>query len=106
MNRKLIRPNLSEIKEKMSRDSAKKKTHPPFETYAENYYYLKQMNKKTPMGVVMNDGEVIEGYIEWYDKNCLKLNRDDAPNLLIYKSSVKYLYKLDDIKEKEKKAKK
>ncbi len=90
----------------MSRDSAKKKTHPPFETYAENYYYLKQMNKKTPMGVVMNDGEVIEGYIEWYDKNCLKLNRDDAPNLLIYKSSVKYLYKLDDIKEKEKKAKK
>jgi len=90
----------------MSRDSAKKKTHPPFETYAENYYYLKQMNKKTPMGVVLNDGEIIEGYIEWYDKNCLKLNRDDAPNLLIYKSSVKYLYKLDDVKEKEKKAKK
>ena len=106
MNRKLIRPNLSEIKEKMSRDSAKKKSHPPYETYAENYYYLKQMNKKTPMGVVLNDGEIVEGYIEWYDKNCLKLNRDDAPNLLIYKSSIKYLYKLDDAKEKEKKAKK
>ncbi|MDH4258379.1 MAG: RNA chaperone Hfq [Candidatus Aminicenantes bacterium] len=106
MNRKLIRPNLSEIKEKMSRDSAKKKSHPPYETYAENYYYLKQMNKKTPMGVVLDDGEIVEGYIEWYDKNCLKLNRDDAPNLLIYKSSIKYLYKLDDAKEKEKKAKK
>jgi host factor-I protein len=106
MNRKLIRPNLSEIKEKMSRDSTKKKTHPPYETYAENYYYLKQMNKKTPMGVVLNEGEIVEGYIEWYDKNCLKLNRDDAPNLLIYKSSIKYLYKLDDAKEKEKKAKK
>lgn len=106
MNRKLIRPNLSEIKEKMSRDSAKKKTHPPYDTYAENYYYLKQMNKKTAMGVVFNDGEIIEGYIEWYDKNCLKLNRDDAPNLLIYKNSVKYLYKLDDIKAKEKKTKK
>jgi host factor-I protein len=106
MNRKLIRPNLSEIKEKMSRDSSKKKTHPPYETYAENYYYLKQMNKKTPMGVVLNEGEIVEGYIEWYDKNCLKLNRDDAPNLLIYKSSIKYLYKLDDAKEKEKKAKK
>lgn len=90
----------------MSRDSSKKKIHPPYETHAENYYYLKQMNKKTPMGVVMNDGEIIEGYIEWYDKNCLKLNRDDAPNLLIYKSSIKYLYKLDDVKEKEKKAKK
>lgn len=90
----------------MSRDSAKKKSHPPYETYAENYYYLKQMNKKTPMGVVLDDGEIVEGYIEWYDKNCLKLNRDDAPNLLIYKSSIKYLYKLDDAKEKEKKAKK
>ena len=101
MNRKLIRPNLSEIKEKMSRDSSKKKTHPPYETYAENYYYLKQMNKKTPMGVVLNEGEIVEGYIEWYDKNCLKLNRDDAPNLLIYKSSIKYLYKLDDAKEKK-----
>jgi len=90
----------------MGRESSKKKIHPPYETHAENYYYLKQMNKKTPMGVVMNDGEIIEGYIEWYDKNCLKLNRDDAPNLLIYKTNIKYLYKLDDVKEKEKKAKK
>lgn len=99
MNRKLIRPNLSEIKEKMTRESSKKKTHPSFETHAENYYYLKQMNKKTPMGVVFNDGETIEGYIEWYDRNCIKLNRDDAPNLLIYKNSIKYLYKLNDIKD-------
>lgn len=100
MNRKLIRPNLSEIKDKMNRDSAKqKKVHPSYETFAENYYYLKQMNKKTPMAVVFEGGEVIEGYIEWYDKNCIKLNRDDAPNLLIYKKSIKYLYKLNEGKE-------
>lgn len=107
MNRKLIRPNLSEIKDKMSRDSSKKKVHPPSETYAENYYYLKQMNKKTPMKVVFSDGETIEGYIEWYDKNCIKLNRDNAPNLLVYKNSIKYLYKLNETKEaKEKRPKK
>jgi len=107
MNRKLIRPNLSEIKEKMSRESSRRKAHPSYETHAENYYYLKQMNKKTPMRVFFNDGETIEGYIEWYGKNCIKLNRDDAPNLLIYKSSIKYLYKLNDGKEaKEKKQKK
>ena len=99
MNRKLIRPRLSEIKEKMNRESAKKKTHPPYETNAENYYYLKQMNKKTPMGVVFKDGETVEGSIEWYDKNCLKLNRNNAPNLLIYKSTIKYLYKLNDTKK-------
>lgn len=98
MNRKLIRPNFAEIKEKMTRESARKKPHPPFETFAENYYYLKQMNKKTPMAVVFADGEAVEGYIEWYDKNCIKLNRDDAPNLLIYKNSIKYLYKLNEQK--------
>lgn len=106
MNRKLIRPNFAEIKEKMTRESARKKPHPPSETFAENYYYLKQMNKKTPMAVVFDDGETTEGYIEWYDKNCIKLNRDDAPNLLIYKSNIKYLYKLTDKKEAPKSQKK
>jgi len=103
MNRKLIRPNLSEIKEKMTRESIKKKSHPPYETHAENYYHLKQMNKKTLMGVVFEDGETAEGHIEWYDKNCIKLNRNNAPNLLIYKHSIKYLYKLNDIKKEKKK---
>ena len=99
MNRKHIRPNFSEIKEKMSKESAKKKSHPPSDTFAENYYYLKQMNKKTLMAVVLNDSQTIEGYIEWYDRNCIKVNRNDAPNLLIYKSSIKYLYKANDKKK-------
>jgi sRNA-binding regulator protein Hfq len=101
MNRKLIRPNLSEYKEKPSRDrdrdrdrdSSKKKAQPSYETHAENYYYLKQMNKKVQMTVIFNDGEVIQGYIEWYDRDCIKLTRDGAQNLLIYKSSIKYLFK-------------
>jgi host factor-I protein len=99
MNRKLIRPSLAEVKEKMTKDSApRKKAPPPFETHAENYYYLKQMNKKTPMAVVLIDGEEVRGYIEWYDRYCLKLNRDDAPNLLLFKNSIKYMYKLNDNK--------
>ena len=32
-------------------------------------------------------------YVEWYDRDCIKLNRDSEPNLLIYKASIKYLYK-------------
>lgn len=96
MNRKLIRPNLAEYKEKMNREASKKKMHPSSETYAENYYYLKQMNKKTHVAIVMMDGETIDGFIEWYDRNCLKLNRTKAPNLLIYKNSIKYVYKLEE----------
>ena len=101
MNRKLIRPNLSEIKEMIhqDKDSAKRKMHPPSDTFAENYYYLKQMNKKTLMAVVFTDGEVVEGAIEWYDRNCIKLNRDNAPNMLIYKSHIKYIYKAGESPE-------
>jgi RNA chaperone Hfq len=99
MNRKLIRPNISEYKEKMSRETAKKKTHPAYDTHAENYYYLKQMNKKTLVAVVLTDGEKVEGLIEWYDKDCIKLNRIDAPNLLIYKHAIKYLLKLEETQQ-------
>ncbi len=103
MNRKLIRPNLAEIREERNREreAAKKKAHPPYETHAENYYFLKQMNKKTRMALALVDGEVVEGYIEWYDRNCIKLNRENAPNLLVYKSNIKYLYKVEDKKEGE-----
>jgi host factor-I protein len=110
MNRKLIRPNLSEIKERMGRekerdrDAAHKRVHPPTDTFAENYYYLKQMNKKTPMAVVFADGEVVEGYVEWYDRNCIKLNREGAPNLLVYKSNIRCVYKVGEGAESEKAA--
>jgi len=107
MNRKLIRPNFTEIKEKIKGDSDRqKKAHPPSETFAENYYFLKQMSKKTPMAVVFHDGQVIEGYIEWYDRHCIKLNRENAPNLLIYKNSIKYLFKLNEGKESQEKQEK
>jgi host factor-I protein len=70
-----------------------KKVTPPEQTNAENFYYQKQMQTKTPMVVVLRDGEQIHGIIEWYDKTCIKVNRASGPNLMIYKPSIKYLYK-------------
>ncbi|MGD0929417.1 MAG: RNA chaperone Hfq [Candidatus Korobacteraceae bacterium] len=105
-NRKLIRPALNrndhprpdvERRERADRpdrsNSNGKKTPPPEQTHAENFYYQKQMQAKTPMVLVLQDGEEIHGMIEWYDKYCLKVNRTGASNLLIYKPSIKYLYK-------------
>ncbi len=99
-NRKLIRPPLNEVKQpKGSASSARrpaaaaKKTIPPEQTNAENFYYAKQMQAKTPMVVVLKDGEELHGVIEWYDKHCLKITREDAPNALVYKANIKYLYK-------------
>ena len=106
-NRKLIRPALNrndhprqegaERRERNERsgpmNGGGKKTPPPEQTHAENFYYQKQMQTKTPMVLVLQDGEEVHGIIEWYDKYCLKVNRIGASNLLIYKPSIKYMYK-------------
>ncbi len=93
-NRKLIRPSLEGAKEQANaRRNAKPKIVPPEQTHAESFYYLKQMQAKTPMVLVLEDGELIQGVIEWYDRTCLKINREDGPNLLLYKRCVKYMYK-------------
>ncbi|MHB8735715.1 MAG: Hfq-like protein [Terriglobales bacterium] len=73
-----------------------KKPIPPDQTNAENFYYIKQMQTKTPMVLVLQDGERINGIIEWYDRSCLKIHRTDGPNLLIYKANIKYLFKAED----------
>ena len=93
-NRKLIRPSLTELKEQISpARKAQKKPAPPDQTNAENFYYVKQMQAKTPMVFVLRDGETLHGVIEWYDKSCLKVNRTEGANLLLYKPNIKYMYK-------------
>jgi host factor-I protein len=95
-NRKLNRPAFTEMKEPTAiprKAAAQKKPIPPDQTNAENFYYLKQMQTKTPMVFVLHDGEKLRGVIEWYDKICLKINRDGEPNLLLFKPNIKYMYK-------------
>ena len=115
INRKLIRPNLAEIKERLTtqppvgqtpssqRDSGgveiatgRRRSAPSDNTSAEAFYYLKQMNTQTPMVVVLDDGEQLRGHIEWYDRNCLKIHRNGSPNLLVFKHCVRYLYKQEE----------
>ena len=73
---------------------ASKKLAPPEQTNAENFYYQKQMQSRTPMVIVLRDGEEVRGTIEWYDRNCIKVNREDGePNLMIYKPAIKYMFK-------------
>jgi sRNA-binding regulator protein Hfq len=100
-NRKLIRPPYKEANGEAapakaprgSSQAAQKKSVPPDQTNAENFYYVKQMQSKTQMTIVLKDGETLHGIIEWYDRTCLKVNREGAPNLLLFKSNIKYMYK-------------
>jgi sRNA-binding regulator protein Hfq len=116
VNRKLIRTTLAEVKEREQQQQqarrivheapspahhpahppAQKKKIPPEQTNAESFYYKKQMDAHTPMVIVLNDNEELRGIIEWYDKNSIKLHRDEGPNLLILKHNIKYMYKDQD----------
>ncbi len=118
-NRKLTRPSLSEVKDTFVQQKEVKETFaphkrplpqnhqqgppqrakrfvPPDQTNAENFYYVKQMQNHTPMVLVLQDGETLYGKIEWYDRGCLKLSRENAPNLLVYKTAIKYIHKEND----------
>ncbi len=103
-SRKLIRPSLSNgtrnesprsepIGERRERPNGGKKTTPPEQTHAENFYYQKQIATKTPLVIVMSSGEEVHGVLEWYDRTCIKLTRNGQSNLLIYKQAIKYMYK-------------
>jgi hypothetical protein len=126
VNRKLIRTTLADVKarreQNQHRDRAnghsgpgggmgmqrpgqpqpsssiqvRKRQPPPMETHAEIYYYKKQIDAHTTMVLVLDDGEEIEGTIEWYDRGALKINRRSAPNLLVLKRHIKYIYKAEE----------
>jgi RNA chaperone Hfq len=107
VNRKLFRPSLAEPKEAFvprpsqaatlqTAPAPRKKPAPPDQTFAENFYFVKQMQSRTPVAVVLDGGEVLHGTVEWYDRDCIKLTRYGSPNLLIYKHAIRYMYKDGD----------
>jgi sRNA-binding regulator protein Hfq len=61
---------------------------------AELFYLQKQIQSQTPMVIVLEDGEKLQGTIEWYDRGVLKIRGRNK--VLIYKSSIKYMYKLGE----------
>ncbi len=94
--RKLIRPDT--IDSRASGRGTRRKQAPPEQTNAEEFYYLKQMAAKTPMVFILTNDEELRGWIEWYDKNALKINRTNEPNLLILKHNIRYMFKEDELR--------
>jgi sRNA-binding regulator protein Hfq len=99
---------LAEVRERGDREHPNRrgaqdarKRVPPEQTHAESFYYKKQMDNKTQMVIVLQDGEELRGSIEWYDRNCIKLHRTEGPNLLVLKHNVKYIYKDKQSEEPE-----
>jgi host factor-I protein len=75
-----------------SPDARRKPRIPPPEETSEEAAYLKSLgDKHKPVCIKLADGEVVQGWIEYYDKNMLRLTREDKPNLFIYKHEIMYI---------------
>lgn len=69
----------------------KAKSPPPDETHEESNY-LKQLGlKQKAVAVKLVGGEVVRGWIEYYDRNMIRLTREDGPNLFIFKHDIVYI---------------
>ena len=64
----------------------------PAEDTFEEASYLKLLGEKQkPVSVKLTDGEVVYGWVEYYDRNMIRLTREGAPNLFIYKHEIMYI---------------
>ena len=64
----------------------------PETTFRETEYIDRLSKSRTPVVVKLIDGEEVRGWIEYYDKDIIRITRETQPNLFIYKKRVKYLY--------------
>ena len=64
----------------------------PETTFRESEYIDRLSKSKTQVVVKLIDGEEVRGWIEYYDKDIIRVTRATQPNLFIYKSRVKYIF--------------
>lgn len=72
-------------------NARKGKTPPPDDTRQEAAYLKSLGDKQTPVSIKMLDGEIVRGWIEYYDRRMVRLTREGAPNLFIFKHEIAYI---------------
>ncbi len=73
------------------RPTNKSKTPPPEETFEEAAYLKALGEKQKLVSIKLQGGEIVRGWIEYYDRNMLRLTREGAPNLFIFKTEIMYI---------------
>ena len=69
----------------------KGKTPPPDDTRQEAAYLKALGEKQTPVSIKLMGGEVVRGWIEYYDRRMVRLTREGSPNLFIFKHEIAYI---------------
>jgi host factor-I protein len=69
----------------------KGKAPPAAETSQEAIYLKSLGEKQSRVRIKLADGEMVRGWLEYYDKDMVRLTRDDQPNLFIFKHDILYI---------------
>jgi len=67
------------------------RTPPPEDTFEEPAYLKALGEKQKAVSLKLMDGQTVSGWIEYYDKNMVRLTREGAPNLFIFKHEIMYI---------------
>jgi len=71
--------------------SKRGRTPPPEDTHEEAAFLKFLGEKQKPVSVKLMDGQTVHGWIEYYDRNMVRLTREGAPNLFIFKHEIMYI---------------
>lgn len=75
-------------------DSKAKNSRPSEQTFEEVKYLKHLIDQKIPICVKLVDGEEVQGTVEYYDQRFIRITRQGAPNLFVFKHDIKYLYEV------------
>jgi host factor-I protein len=74
--------------------SGKSKTRAPEQTFEEVKYLKSLIDRGIPVCVKLTDDQEVRGTVEFYDEGFIRLTRENAPNLFLFKHDIKYLYEV------------
>ncbi len=66
----------------------------PDQTFEEVNYLRHLIDDRVPVRVRLSDNQEVDGIVEFYDANFIRITRDGEPNLFLFKHDIKYLYEL------------
>ena len=67
------------------------RTPPPEDTFEEAAFLKALGEKQKPVLIKLMDGQLVQGWIEYYDRNMVRLTRQGEPNLFIFKHEIMYI---------------
>jgi host factor-I protein len=67
----------------------RQKAPPPGDTGQEALYLRSLSERQVPVHVKLRDGEMVSGWIEYFDDKMIRLTREGKPNLFIYKHQIR-----------------